>query len=502
MHMYRSIFRSRNAPHQISAAVKTGWAAGDLGTACFVGASMVYLLFYLTQAQGFSPVIAGLALLVPRAIDVVLDPLMGMISDRTVSRFGRRRPYLLLGSVVFAVPFYLMFDIPDFRTEAARIGYFTVMYLLTSIGYTMFAIPHAAMVAEMTQDYRERISIMGYRMMGSRLGILVVMVLGAYVFTTRESLVEGFRLFGAVFGAAIAIGGIISFVATRSVPRVDTPAGRFDLLDEVRAVFRNKPFVALLRVFLAQNLAIGAAATTIVYFVTFVMGVQTRNVGWWISIAAIAATLATPAWTVIGQRMGKIATYRTAILIQLVVYLCICLFVGPSVIWLLVGLFIILGVGDAACQLAPNAMMPDTVEAGELHAGTRREGAISGAMSACLKLGMAGGAFLASAVLDVFGFVSGASVQHDQALLGIRLAYALLPVLLWVGVLLLLRGYDLTEERFEKIKVELAQRRTANAAASENRLSSPTQRRAPPAGPAAPLPRSPEDPLAIEYNGQ
>lgn len=454
----------------LSFAMKVGWAAGDVGSACYIGATMAFLLFFLTEAHGFSPAWAGFAILLPRIVDVITDPLMGAISDRTKSRIGRRRPYLLVGSFFFAVPFYFLFNIPDLSSDAAELAYVTAMYLLTSTGFTMFAIPHAAMIAEMSSDYTERTSIVGFRMMGSRIGILVVTVLGAYLFGSQETLEKGFSLFGAVFAVIILLGGLISFFATRNAPMIEAPLTAFRPLDEFRALFRNRPLALLLMVFLAQNLAIGVAATSMAYFMTFIMNIELQHIGWWLSGGGIVAMLVTPLWMMARTRISKKAMYTAAIVIEMCVYTAIFLLVGPGTLLLLVFIILFMGVGDAACQLAPNSMVADTVEVDELATGERREGTIYGAISFCLKLGMAGGAFVSSIVLDAFGFVpgTGLAVQSEMALSGIRIAYSVLPVLLWVCAFVILRRYDLTEARFEEIQQRLLDRAGTSSDPSEN----------------------------------
>ena len=385
---------------------------------------------------------------------------MGAISDGTKTRIGRRRPYLLVGSFFFAVPFYFLFNSPDLSSDTAELAYVTAMYLLTSTGFTMFAIPHAAMIAEMSSDYTERTSIVGFRMMGSRIGILVVTILGAYLFGSQETLEMGFGLFGAVFAVVILLGGLISFVATRNAPMIEAPMTSFRPFNEFRALFRNKPLAILLTVFLAQNLAIGVAATTMAYFMTFIMGVEVQHIGWWLSGGGIVAMLVTPLWMMAKTRITKKAMYASAIVIEISAYVAIFLFAGPGTGLLLVLFILFLGIGDAACQLAPNSMVADTVEVDELATGERREGTIYGAISFCLKLGMAGGAFLSSIVLDIFGFVpgTGLAAQSEFALTGIRIAYCLLPVLLWVCAFVILRIYSLTEARFEEIQQRLRSR--------------------------------------------
>lgn len=440
--------------------MKAGWAAGDVGIACYVGGTMTYLLFFLTQAHGISPAWAGLALLLPRLIDVVLDPLMGVVSDRTVTRMGRRRPYLLYGSIAFGLTFYLTFDLLDFANPLHTVLYAGTIYLLASTAYTVYSIPHAAMAAEMSPSYRERTSIVGYRMLGSRIGILVVGLSGPYLFSSQANLQQGFRVFGAVFGALIMVGGLVSFWATRRAPRYEGPVAVFDLRAEMRALQRNRPFRALFMVFLLQNIAIGMSATSLVYFATVVMQVEVRHVGWFASGAAVVAMLVTPLWMRAGKvwGVGKKRVYTIAMLFEIAAYTGIFLLVGPGSVGIFIALLLLLGVGDAACQLAPHSMVPDTVESGQLETGVRRDGMIFGAISGCMKFGMAVGAFLASTVFSFAGFVPGEGVvtQTDSAILGVRAAYCLAPVALWLIALWLLRHYDLDEKRHDDIRAQLA----------------------------------------------
>jgi GPH family glycoside/pentoside/hexuronide:cation symporter len=451
---------SGSAPASVSPLVKAGWAAGDVGIASYVVGTMGFLLFYLTEVHGIPPAWAGAVILVPRLIDVVLDPIMGAISDRTVTSMGRRRPYLLFGSAAFAVTFYLTFAMPRIEDWRVAAVVATGLYLLSSTAFTIYSIPHAAMAAEMSADYRERVSIVGYRMMGLRLGILAAAGLGPLLFSSRDSLGDGFRLFGAVFGLVILSGGLISFVATRHAPRREAPAAAWRWRDELRALTDNRPFRALITTFLLQNIAIGMSATTLVYFLTFGMRIELGDVGWFSAGAAVIAMIATPIWMRAGGTWGmsKKRVYATAIVIEIVAYAAIVLLARPDSLWVLVMLLVLVGIGDAACQLAPNSMVPDTVEADEVTSGTRREGTILGAMSGGLKLGMAAGAFLASVVFSLAGFVpgQGPGEQGPSAILGVRVAYALVPIALWIVALWRLRHYHLDEDLHKQLRRRIA----------------------------------------------
>ena len=446
----------------LSKYIKTGWAIGELSVAVYIGITMGFFLFFLTEAHGISPVLAGVCLLVPRLWDAVSDPIMGAISDRTQSKMGRRRPYLLVGSILFGVSFYFTLAMPDLPTEMGKAIYFTVMYTILSTAYTMVDVPYSAMVSEMSQNYKERTNIVGYKMMGARLGILLSVTLSPFIFTSQDTLAEGFRLLGLIAGIFIVVTGLIAFFTTKDAPRIETRPGRFSLVEEYRAIAGNKPFRVLFSVFLCQNLAIGAAATSLVYYITIAMQASATMFGPLMMVGALTATLATPPWVVVVRKLGKKRAYTLALIYSAFMALP-AFFLPPSLYLLLFGLYFLTALGDAGNQLLPNSMVADTIEVDELHTGTRREGTIFGAWAFSRKAGMAGGAFFTSVVLAQSGFVSGVGLeQTDSALLGIRLAYSALPFLLWICAVILLKRYDLTEERFNEIKVELAERLEEN----------------------------------------
>ena len=446
----------KSTEKQLTRGIKIGWGIGELAIAFYVGITMAFFLFYLTEVLKISPVWAGTVLLIPRLWDAITDPFMGAISDRTRSSMGRRRPYLLVGSILFGASFWLVLSPPPMETELGKALYFTGMYLLVSTGYTIFDVPYSSMAAEMSGDYRERVNLTGYKMMAARLGIILSAILAPLIYGSQDTLQEGFALLGIVGGLFITCTGLVAFFATRNAPRLDAVPERFRLRDELAAIINNRPFANLFLVFLLQNLAIGASATALIYFLTITMQVGANMIGPLFAVAGVTALIATPGWVYIGKRLGKKKAYTRAMLINLVMAFAL-FFLPPPLAMLLFGVYVVNGFADAGNQLMPNAMVPDTVEVDELENGVRREGAIFGAWAFCRKAGMAGGAFLASICFSVFGFVSGAESQTEAASMGIRVAFSALPFVLWFIAIRLLARYELSEEQFNSIKSRLQQ---------------------------------------------
>jgi len=436
--------------------VKTGWAIGELAPAMFVGITMIYFLFYLTEALRLSPVVAGVCLLVPRIWDVVTDPVMGAISDNTKTRFGRRRPYLFAGALLLGASFYSMFAVPHFESELHKAIYVTVMYAISSTAFTIYQVPYGAMIPEMSNDYKERVTLSGYKNVAARIGILLSVTVGPYIFNSGDNLAEGFETLGLVFGLAMTITGLVGFFTTKHAPRVERSGARLSILDQLKAVLKNRPFKTLFGVFLMQNIALGASATALVYYITVVMRADTTLVGQLFAVNAVTATVFTIIWVGIARRIGKARSYRAGLMFTATMTLP-ALFLPPSLYVLLFVILFLDGIGNAAHQLLPASMLPDTVEVDEMNTGLRREGAYFGAWTFCQKLGMAIGAFLVSVGLDLSGYVGGdaSSGQSEQTVMGVRLVYALLPMFFWFAAIVALRKYDLGEKTFDAIKAKI-----------------------------------------------
>jgi len=448
------------APARLTLPMKIGWAIGELGIAVFVGVTMMFFLFYLTEAHGVSPAWAGIALLVPRLLDAVVDPLFGALSDRTKSRMGRRRPYLLVGSILYGSGLYLFLAMPALATETAKVSYAIIAYIFASFAYSVMSVPYSAMTAEMTTDYKERTELVGYRMIAARTGIIGAGTLTPILYGTQDTLAEGFRLVGIVFGVFMAATGLIAFFATKNAPRIERPVHAFSLKEEFRAIIQNRPFSILFLVFLCQNIAIGASATALVYFLTYVMRAEASMIGPLMAIGGVTATIFTPPWVLASKRLGKRPAYFTALAISCLMAVP-ALFLPPKMFMILFAIYFFAAIGDAGNQLLSNSMVPDTVEVDEHKTGERREGAIFGAWAFCLKLGMAFGAFLVSLGLQSAGFVQGGGVeaQPELALQGVRMLYGLVPFVFWIGAMVALGWYDLNETRFNRLKKEIADRR-------------------------------------------
>lgn len=453
-----------------------GWSAGGFAIAAYLGITINYFLFFLTQGAAIPAGLASIVLLVPRLWDVFTDPIMGAISDRTPGRAGRRRPWILWGGLFFAVSFYLMFAIPDFDAQWKRAVWVTVFYLLVGTGYTMFEVPLNAMLPEMSQDFRQRGRLAAYNMMAIRSGLILTMLTGPFIFAMGDDLAAGFERVGLFAALVIGACSVIVYVSTADAPRIERAPAPFSPLREMHAIWMNRPFLILFTAHLLKFTGIGAAATGVIYYLVFALRAPEQAAGVVLSTMAATATLFLPLWMFAMARLGKKHAYMLALAILSFAMLPLLL-IGPETFGFEVAMpfvdemvngsvvavavvLIVVSLGDSGSILVPNGMVPDTVEVDELRSGTRREGTILGAWTFSRKLGMALGAYAISLVLAASGFVEGADRQTPAAIDGIRYGYVLFPVACYLAALVVLHWYELDERRFEAIKADLAERAT------------------------------------------
>ena len=160
-------------PARLSVPFQLGFGVGQVGGSILANTPALILLFFMTDILAIPPALAGLAVFIPKAWVIVFDPFMGLISDHTQSRWGRRRPFILAGALGCGVGFYFLFDVPAFDTVAARAIYMTVMFTLVSTAFSVFSVPYLANAGELAPTYRGRTTIMAYRIVFQSIGILI-----------------------------------------------------------------------------------------------------------------------------------------------------------------------------------------------------------------------------------------------------------------------------------------------------------------------------------------
>ncbi|MFI2661466.1 MFS transporter [Micromonospora carbonacea] len=434
--------------HVLPRRVHAGYALGSLVTGAFGTVPGLLLLPYLTDTLGVAAGVAALLVLLPKAWDVLVNPVAGRISDRTRSRWGARRPYLLLGGLALAVLFAAIFAAP-FDAGPAAGAYVALAFLATATAFAFFQVPYVAMPAELTDDYAERTRLMSWRIAVLAVAILVSGAVAPAVVTAGGDGVAGHRWMGLFVAALIVLGTLGAFLGTRGAPTGTAGESEPTLRAQLAVAARNRPFRALLVCFVIQSAGVATILAGVSYFADQVLRDPITGPTVLFACFVGPALLVMPLWTRVGARVGK----RSALVAASVLLTAGAagLVAAPALPAVAVYLVVaVIGVGYAGQQVFALAMLPDCIAYDTARTGRRQAGVFTGLWTAGETLGLALGPGIYGLVLQLSGYVSSdtgtAAAQSDAARLGVLLGFTVLPALLVGPPLLLLRHYTLTRD--------------------------------------------------------
>jgi len=429
----------------LSRGVRIGYGTGSVATGAFGTVPGLLLLPYLTDTLGVAAAVAGVIVFLPKAWDVVLNPVAGRVSDRHRSPLGPRRPFLLRAGLALAGCFALLFAGPPLGSTVAEAAWVVVAFLGCATAYAFFQVPFVAMPAEITDSYDERTRLMTWRV---ALLALAILVSGASAPAIRDALGgrDGYRVMG-VFVALLIVGGVLgAYHGTRRAPVGRVRAAGGSLREQLRVVGHVADFRLLLTTFVVQALAVGAMLAGVDYVSRHVIGRPGAATVLFVCFVG-PALLLTPAWTALGTRIGKKRGYLAAsVFLAVGALLLVAARELPAAgVYVATGL---VGVGYAGAQVFPLAMLADTAAVHAARSGETRAGVFTGVWTAGETLGLALGPGVFALVLAAGGYVSstgGAVAQPDSAVTAITLGFSVLPAVLVALSLLWLVRYSLTQ---------------------------------------------------------
>lgn len=430
----------------VGVRVRVGYSLGSVATGSFATVPGLLLLPYLTDTLGIAAAAAGAIVLLPKALDVVLNPVAGRMSDRHQSARGPRRPFLLRGGLSLAACFALLFAVPDLGSQVFDAAWVLLAFVACATAYAFFQVPYIAMPAEITDDYTERT-----RMMSWRVAVLTIAILisGGSAPAIRDAIGgrDGYRVMGLTVALLLAIGTFGAYYGTRSAP-VGTPRETTGTLrEQLRVVARSADFRWLLTTLVLQALAIGSMLAGIDYLARYVLRDPGAATICFVCVVG-PALLVSPVWLAIGNKFGK----KTGFLIASAVLglgafsLTTAQHVPTWCVYLATA---IVGIGFTGVQVFPLAMLPDVAAVDAARSGVRRAGVFTGIWTAGETLGLALGPGLYALVLSAGGYVSSTNrdaIQPGSALTAIVIGMSVLPALLIAVSFFALRRYQLTAD--------------------------------------------------------
>ncbi len=437
---------------RVPLGMKIGYGIGDLGANLVFLATLFYVLYYFTDVLGIPPETAGIIVLASKFWDASIDPVMGNISDRTHSRWGKKRPFLLFGAIPVGIAVFLLFYTPDFtKVTGGALGYHIdnrivwalVTYILFCTAIAVVNVPYAALTAAMTRDSHERSVITGFRMTFGIIGTLIaagatlplVGVFGA------GNPVIGFRTVGLLYGALIAVATLVAFFATKErVLSLAEQRHKTPTKETIRAVVKNRPFILLLVATLMFMIGMNTVAAVVTYYFKYNLNAEKL-----VAVANlcifIPALLSLPLFVAIGKRVSKKFAYNLGMGIVAAMLLLIFFF-GEKNIYLTFAFLVVAGIGLCTNWLSPWAIIPDTVEYSEWKLGIREEGILYGIFFFVFKFGAAVAGFLVGKVLALTGYVAN-QAQTEAALMGIRSLLTVFPFVFMVAGIVILSFYPI-----------------------------------------------------------
>jgi GPH family glycoside/pentoside/hexuronide:cation symporter len=443
---------------RLSRKTKLMYGSGDTGfslTSTIIGA---YFLIFLTDVVGLSPGTAAIVLFVGHTWDYVNDPIFGHLSDRTRTRWGRRRPYLLFGALPYALAFTLLWWRPPWQGTLALVAYYAVAYVAYEAAATLVYMPYFALTPELTSDYDERTSLTTYRMFFSILGSLVaftvpLMIIGSFQ-PVNDSRV---LLMGAVFAIASALPLLLAFFGTRE-REAYAQQKRPSLGQSLRAAAKNRPFVFGLVIYLLTWLAVGVVQTTLIYFIKYAVRREPESEVIMATIF-VTAILALPMWEWASRRWSKRWAYAGGIAFWAVVQIALITLNPASGLPLILTMCVLAGVGVSAAHVLPWSILPDAIEWGELQTGERHEGTFYSLVTLADKVARSLMIPAVGLLLEWTGYVANADAQPASALLGIRLVIGPLPAILLCAGILFAVLYPLGRQEYTQVVQDLTRRR-------------------------------------------
>ena len=448
--------------NRLSPLTKLAYGIGDIGFSLTDTTLGVLFLIFLLDVVGLEPVKAALAIFIGKSWDYVNDPIVGYLADRTRTRWGRRRPYLLFGFIPFGLAFTMMWIIPPFENQWALTAYYAFAYFVYDSLYTVVSMPYVALTPELTQDYDERTSLTSYRMAFSLVGGLVAFVVPLMIIGTLEPAnADRVVMMGIIFGVASALPLLFTFFGTREKPEYASQP-QPGLREQFRAVRGNRPFWFAAGIFLFTWTAIEIIQNMLLLFLKYRMNLAAES-----DLVAgavfITAIIVLPFWVWISQRTDKRQSYIYGMLFFIAVMITMG-FLDPSLGFsLVIGLACFAGIGVSATHVLTWAMIPDAVEVDELESGARHEGMFYALVTLFRKVASSIAIPMTALILGWNGYVANSSQQPETAVWAIRILIGPVASVFLLAGILFARFYPLSREVHVETREQIALRNEAPA---------------------------------------
>jgi len=446
------VSRMRSASNPLTRGQIARYATGSLGTGGFATLPGLVLVYYLTDSLGVTALAAGAIVTGAKVWDVLIDPVIGGISDTALARVGSRRGLMLIGAIGLPIAFTLTFAVPAGIGPFASAIWVLIAFMLAATCFSLFQVPYIALPAELTDDYRERTRLLTWRVVMLTVAILLFGAGGPEIRGMfPDDPLLGYLVMAAVAAVLLGVGLFVASTVAPDRPPLPVRPGASiatHYRDGVVALRESQPFRVLLGTFMLQGLATGLMLAAAQFVARWVLGDEGAVTPLFLALIAPALLMA-PVWKIVADRVGKERAFRLASAVFLVATAVLGLMVWMPGWWVLAPVALA-GAAYAGMQTLPMAMLPDVIAHDRTAGGgDNRSGVFSGVWTAGETTGMALGATVLSIVLAATGYIETTAevevAQPAAAISGIAAAFSLLPAALMLASLVVLARYRLRE---------------------------------------------------------
>ncbi len=454
-----------NPQTKLNFSTKLAYGVGELSGSLPSNILVFFFLFFLTDIAGLKPGLAGIIVMIGKIWDAINDPLIGWLSDRTRSRFGRRYPWMILGAIPLGLSCVLLWTISPSNNQTFQIIYYTIIALVFYTAFTAVLLPYSALSAELTQDYNDRTNLISFRSAFSISGSIFALVLAELIFSSVNNEQKQYLILGLMAGVISIIAIFISIFGTYQryhQVQEDYPNYRrsssLSLKEKLRLIITNFPFICVMIIYLCSWLSVQTIAAILPYFVINCMGLTEEHFTRMAIMVQGTALMMMMVWSRLSHRLGKKIIYLMGIPFTIIAELGLFL-LQPGQVNLMYMIAIMAGIGIATAYIVPWSMLPDVVDLDQLKTGERREGIFFALVVQLQKIGIAVALLVVGKILDSAGYIPGSTGQQpDTALWAIRMIIGPLPITLLIISFVFAYLYPLTQEIHQDIVSKIYQK--------------------------------------------
>jgi len=448
-------------PKRLSRATKIAYGIGDLSGAVTSVVIGFFLTAFLLDVVGLRPGVVGVIFLISQIWDAVIDPPIGILADRTRTRWGRKRPWLLFGAVPFGLAYVLQWVVPPLGQTGLFIYYLAVL-LLFKTAFSAVNIPYSALTPALTTDYNERTQLNTYRFSFSIFGSLLAVTLHPVLVGLGGSDVQrGYLISAGVVALFTILTVLAAFRWTYELPSIAAPSNTqpIAMFPQIRECLGNRPFLLVTGIFFFSWLCLALVQNNLLLYARYAANVESQF-AFILFIFQGTAIVFLSVWERISKRWGKQRVYITGALIW-TVGLCALFWAPRDVVAPYYAIAFFTGIGAAVAYLIPWSMLPDVIEYDQLRTGQRRDGLFYSMFVFLQQVGLSFGLAASNVALEVAGYVTPqagqVATQPEVVQTTLRVLVSFVPAGLLILSLPLAYLYPITRERFAEIQQRLAE---------------------------------------------